>query len=459
MRLHPPRMGGTILLAFILISAAKEGEGATRRVPLDYPTLTEAISASTNGDSVLVAPGVYAGAGFRDLDPGGRSLVIRSEAGAEATILDAQADGMDPHRHFIFQSWEGRDFVLEGFTLRGGVEAGGAILCVGASPTIRDCIIQGNRSEQGGGILIVEGSPDLVGLQIIQNDANLGGGISCIGGSPMLRRCRIAANTSHDGGGGIAAELGADLFVEECTITGNRGIWEGGAIYFENSIALLTACTLSGNRILAVGGAIYARASEVYLERTIAWGDCAIGSPEIRADSAAVVRIACCDIDPAKVGGVGSVEWLANNMVADPLFCDPAPCGEAPTLEGDYRLQDGSPCLPPASPCGLRVGASGAGCSPSTVEAPGHQRASIAVHPNPGAGRFEFRIDGLRRGGEYVRILDVSGRLVAALAVTATGTALWDGRGTDGQAAPAGVYYARTATEEGDGTVRFVFVR
>ncbi len=57
----------------------------TYNVPADYLTIEEAIDVSVDGDIVLVADGVYVGAGNRDMDFGGRAIRVRSANDAIST--------------------------------------------------------------------------------------------------------------------------------------------------------------------------------------------------------------------------------------------------------------------------------------------------------------------------------------------------------------------------------------
>jgi polygalacturonase len=90
---HVPRPPLVSLLFLIAACAALTAPAAAGviRVPADQPTLAAAIAAAAAGDTVLVAPGTYSGPDNRDLDFTGKDLVLRSEAGAETTIIGAPA--------------------------------------------------------------------------------------------------------------------------------------------------------------------------------------------------------------------------------------------------------------------------------------------------------------------------------------------------------------------------------
>jgi hypothetical protein len=59
------------------------------RVPTDRATIQQAIEAAANGDTVLVAPGIYRERiGFR-----GKTITVTSTGGAAATVIDGGGAG------------------------------------------------------------------------------------------------------------------------------------------------------------------------------------------------------------------------------------------------------------------------------------------------------------------------------------------------------------------------------
>ena len=167
---------------------------ATIHVPSDQPTIQAGIDAALEGDTVLVAPGIYTGDGNRDIDLGGKNIVVESSAGPGITIIDCQATPTDQHRGFWFHNGETRQAVVSGFTITGGLVAGAifvpyplgygaGILCQGASPTIQNNIIRGNRA----------GSDDLP----FPLNSGYGGGIFCLDGQPLIKGNVIAENRAH----------------------------------------------------------------------------------------------------------------------------------------------------------------------------------------------------------------------------------------------------------------------
>ena len=170
----------------------------TRVVPSQYPTIQSAIVAAVNGDTVLVQPGVYA----ENVDFLNREIVVRSTAGAASTTIDGSQTGTV----VVIMGGQTNATVLEGFTLSNGFgsttagqspAAPGGLLCLLASPTIRDCVITGNQG--GGG----SSTPTLASTNNTAVYGNGGaGGMAIIEGAPILERTRIIGNS---GGPGAAA--------------------------------------------------------------------------------------------------------------------------------------------------------------------------------------------------------------------------------------------------------------
>ena len=185
------------------------------RVPQDQPTIQAGIDEAINGDTVLVADGMYTGAGNVNLDLKGKAIVVKSVNGAAATIIDCQ--GQDTGG-FHFRSNETQASVLDGFTLTNG----GGIFCHSSSPTITNCIMIRNQGINGGGVFCGNGSsPRLINCVVTDNRAQIGGGIYSDNSSPVITNCTITDNLA-DNGGGIFCSNGSSVTIVGAILWRNR---------------------------------------------------------------------------------------------------------------------------------------------------------------------------------------------------------------------------------------------
>ncbi|MBN2128922.1 MAG: PASTA domain-containing protein [Sedimentisphaerales bacterium] len=168
-----------------------------------FDRVQEGIDSATDGDTVLVLPGLYLGG----IDLGGKAIVVTSLLGIDpnapealgsidCTMIDALGGGPVA----TFANGEGPDCVLKGLTLIGGeARSGGGILCESSSPTISHCVIAGNRATRYGGG---------------------GGGVDCYRSSATFVNCTIADNYAGEPGGGVTCEQ-SDITFASCIIWGN----------------------------------------------------------------------------------------------------------------------------------------------------------------------------------------------------------------------------------------------
>ena len=211
------RSGSILTLALLVPLAAGLAGRSHAETLIVQPgeTIQSHIDAADDGDLIVVLSGIYQGEGNYNIDFKGKAIMLRSVAGWPSCIISAYGDYANPRRGFIFQTGEGNNSIVDGFTITRGFTVdnpGAGILCTGgASPTIQNCEISGNMATGTLGV---------------------GGGIACMGSSPIIRNNRIVSNSARGsfGGGGIycntsSAEITGNL------IGGNVADYDGGGLY------------------------------------------------------------------------------------------------------------------------------------------------------------------------------------------------------------------------------------
>ena len=163
----PTAIMATLLLWLLLMPAASLAE--LLLVPTDYPTIQSAIKDALPGDEVAVEDGLYSGFENINLDFLGKAITVTSASGPAMTTIDAGGIGFG----VTFSSHEGRDSVIEGFTITNGNQ-GIYVYAVYdtemTSPTIRGNVITSNNSSTNGGGIYCYYSGALIQQNVIGGD-------------------------------------------------------------------------------------------------------------------------------------------------------------------------------------------------------------------------------------------------------------------------------------------------
>ena len=313
--------------------------GTVIRVPSIYPNIQAGIDAANNGDTVLVADGVYAGEGNINLDLKGKNIQVIAPNGPQFCVIDCERKG----RGFYFHNGEKETCIISGFKIVNGFVngigaegMGGGIYCVNSSPTIKNCVISDNEAyEPGGGIALENSSAIIKNCIIRNNEAHRGGGIDCYNSQGVqVINCVVSKNTGWNIDGGISI-YNSFINLVNCTVVFNTGNFGDGGIGGSFSTVNIKNCIVRYN------------------------------TPDNLAFSPfAPVSVSYSDIQ----GG-----WLGmGNIDVDPLFVD--------SFNDDYHLRHGSPCVDAGTSDGAPV-----------TDLDGNPRFDDPeTEPNTGAGDLDY---------------------------------------------------------------------
>jgi len=381
---------GILILAFVSCSVITNA--ATIEVPKDQGSIQAAIDLAMNGDTVLVAPGIY----VENIDFKGKAILVKSSNGPKVTKID----GWNPvNPNFgsvvLFVNNEGQDSILEGFTLSNGAGTwfeyypsiwafcgGGIICCSTASPKIINNIISTNSADSGGGIYCQDAWPVIMNNKIFNNSALAnGGGIRCWNSSPVISNNTFTGNFAPDGGGisclysspnitnnivsnnsapgsaypgcggGILCQSYSSPNVENNIISGNSASRGGGICCFEHCSPIISNNTITGNLALAHSGGILCEYyCSVTVTDSIIWSNSSPSVYEIWIGeewSPSAITISYSDVDGGQASVYSdlncSINWGPGMIDMDPMFFDP--------INHDFHLKQ-HPCQPSIiNPC------------------------------------------------------------------------------------------------------------
>ena len=73
-----------VYFVITILAVSTLAHAAILKVPIQFPTIQDAINAAVNGDTVLVDDGTY----VENIDFIGKAITVTSVNGAEATVID-----------------------------------------------------------------------------------------------------------------------------------------------------------------------------------------------------------------------------------------------------------------------------------------------------------------------------------------------------------------------------------
>ncbi len=441
-------------------------------VPAEQPTIQLGINTAGNGDTVLVAPGVY----YENIHFREKGIVVASHyilnnnrAYVDSTTINGGAfTNPDTGSCVLIVSddsttMQDTSAALIGFTITEGIgtkwldehgaglfREGGGILIQYLSPTIEHNIIVGNQaiytpeviSSGGGAIRCGDGNPRIKNNIIIYNSAQYGGGIVLNFTGTIIQNNIIAydsAYADYGGGGGIWSYANGTepKIIENNTVVYNSG---GGA---------------------GAGGGFRFWASSATLRNNIIWGN--VDQQIFHTGGVVTVTYSC-----VQDGWSGE-----GNIDTDPLFAaenfylsDSSPCidaGDTSVAYNDPEDPDnpGSALWPSMGALRNDMGAYGGpgrsdlGDFHAVYEMPITEKPhqiTLQNIPNPFSKLTTISFS-IERGAKSVelKVYDVAGRLVKDLScpkhhALSPVHVVWDGKDDQGRFVESGVYICRLKT-------------
>ena len=344
----------TLLFSFFAVLNA-----TTLKVPEDYSTIQAAINASVNGDTVLVASGMY----YENINFHGKNILLTSYylfnediSYISNTIINgSQPVHQDTASCVLIVSGEDSSAILQGFTLTGGTGTkwldehgagtyveGGGILITLSSPTIKNNLIINNEairvgsgitSAGGGGIRVGDGNPHIINNVIMSNSGMYGGAIVLNYTGAVVKNNIIYNNEVYQ------AVMGVSTF-------GGGGIWVLANFgttpkIIENNTIVGNSSSGSGSSAAGKGGGILVWSTSIQAKNNIIWGNAQTTGEQI----ALIGSSSTFTYNLVEGGFTGT-----GNIDADPFFettgfylSDSSACIDAGDPDPIYNDPEGSP--------------------------------------------------------------------------------------------------------------------
>jgi hypothetical protein len=404
-----------------------EAPGEMLLVPSEYATIQDAIDASENRDTILVAPGNYP----ENINFNGKNIVVGSyylSFGVDYFIEETVIDGNNSGSVVTFENGEDSSAVLIGFRITSSF-ANSPLKCIDSSPTLSHLSVRNNMFYSGSeaGIHLFNSNSKLDNLYIADNVKNStgygGAGIWVENSSISISNSLIVNNSTEHmgyptGAGGIEV-TNSLLFFDGNTMYNNYG----GAILFKD-------------------GSIGTVINSIFWENDITLME--YGSMEL-----STLNASFSDIQ----GG-----WEGEgNIDADPLFCL--------SDSTDFTLAENSPCVGMGE-YEADMGAFGIGCEAILATHQDNMPLQYALYqnyPNPFNPTTTFRYDLPKYALVNITIYDMMGRIVNNLVSSQQNAGYksiqWNATNNAGQPVSAGLYLYTIQVGEFKQTKKLVLLK
>ncbi len=448
-------------------------------VPVNYPTIQSAINSAVNGDTILVAPGIY----YENVNFRGKGILLSSyyltnhdTSFISNTVINGNTPVYPDTASCVIMtkpdisSASDTTAGLFGFTLTGG-----------RGVVWNDIYYPGYLYREGGGIFIQNWSPRIRYNRILSNNIKDtlhpdggGGGIRCCIGNPLIENnviqynfgyCGTAINFYHASG-----------IIRNNIIAGNYGasVYGGGAIYTytnyqSNPILVENNTIINNSSSVGCGGLRFYLSNNVIAKNNIVWGNTPLQIYLTQSSPS----VSYCNIQ----GGWSGL----SNINLNPQFINntyylssTSPCIDAGDTSAIYNdpedpLNPGLASWPASGTLRNDIGAFG-GPHCSIIGSPVIGIKNIVTnsiikdyvlfqnYPNPFNPTTNIRYDIRKNGIVKLIVFDALGREVETLVYEKQYTGSYEATFNASQY-PSGVYFYRLTTESFSETMKMILLK
>ena len=222
-----------------------------------YANIQAALNGAIAGETVLLGPATYTGAGNVALSwPNVNGITLKADPAQLATSQNVILDAQFITRHILVN--QQISFNIESISFINGLvstqnvsddasEYGGSIYAGTSNVTIniKNCIFAKNNARYGGAIAL--GAKNIENCLFVSNNALTGGAL--FSGDNLITASIFINNYAESDGGVIANGFST---MNNCVLQSNSANFMGGA--FSYGFNALINCQISGNRAAVYGG-------------------------------------------------------------------------------------------------------------------------------------------------------------------------------------------------------------
>ena len=231
----------TVMVLAMVTLGLSAVNASTYYVPADYPSIKEAVDASTHGDIIIVADGTWSGPNNRNIDMSYKDIQVMSANGPELCTIDVG------NSYFGFKMTTGK---IEGFTIKNATQSGqgfGVYFSSGGG-RVTNCVLEDNNAGLYGEYC---SGVDVVNCIVQDNEQ---GGLYCINSEIDIFNSQLSSPDDEP----VHGRSLSIVNVYNCLIMGN-------AMSYQESIMNLANCTI-------IGDVEMYEYAEAHLTNSIVWG-------------------------------------------------------------------------------------------------------------------------------------------------------------------------------------------